>query len=175
MDENQSNLTPEEQAELHELLANLKQDQTQTSRSESIPWLALLGAALGSIPGILAWFGLGMLGVTWALVGAVIVIGVFFLYDKFGGETDNQYGIIGCVLICLIAVYLGVHLAWSGQLYQAINEDYHLMSFGECVTGLYNALDILEIRGKFVGAVLKGYLFAGLGAFGVFGKALKQR
>ena len=139
----------------------------------NVPWLALAGAFLGSIPGILVWLGIGMLGYTWAMVGAVIVIGVFFLYDKFGGEVDNQYGIIGCILICLLAVYLGEHLAWAGQFSKTLSDyDY---TFADCIFRLYELLDFSELKGKFIGSVLKGYLFAGLGAFGVFGKALTNR
>ena len=167
--ESRANMTPEEQQALDELLANMAKHNAEPKQTENVPWLAILGAALGAIPGIFAWFGIGMLGYTWSLVGAVIVMGVFFMYDKFGGEGDNQYGVIGCILICLIAVYLDVHLAWAGQFHKVLQEDGDI-TFAECVTRLYEFLDVLEIKGKFVFAVLKGYLFAGLGAFGIFSK-----
>ena len=163
--------TLEEQAELNEMLTRMNAPEQKST--ESIPWLALVGAAIGALPGILVWFGIGMIGYTWSLVGALIVIGVFFLYDKFGGETDNQFGVIGCVLICLIAVYLGVHLSWAGQLHKAVGAEYSI-SFGECVGKLYQYLNIMELKGEFFFSVLKGYLFAGLGAFGAFSKALKR-
>lgn len=172
----QHELTPEEQAELNEMLARLHEQDAGRSQShpsaQNIPWLALLGAALGAIPGILVWFGIGMLGYTWSLAGALIVIGVFFLYDKCGGDMDNLFGVIGCVLVCVIAVYLGTHLAWAGHLHKALAE--YDISFGECVGKLYEYLGMIELKGKFFFAVLKGYLFAGLGAFWAFSKAHRR-
>lgn len=138
----------------------------------NVPWKALLGAALGTIPGIFAWAGLGYLGVTWALVGLVIVFGAFWMYDKFGGESDNQYGVIGVVILCILAVYCGVHLSWSLQLYGALKDEGDI-SLSNCITRLFPVLDYLDLKGKYVLAVLKGYLFAALGAGGLIGRALQ--
>lgn len=53
----QHELTPEEQAELNEMLARLHEQDAGRSQSQpsaqNVPWLALLGAAFGAIPGFL--------------------------------------------------------------------------------------------------------------------------
>lgn len=178
---NQSNLTPEEQAELNELLRNMQQrDQQQKDEPifadhKSIPWLALLGAFLGTLPGIILWAIVGSFGITWSLIGAVIVAGAFLVYSKvcerIDGAEESLIGFIGCIVICVIAVYIGVHFAWAGMISSACKEEGYPLSLGECAARLYELLGIMEIRGKFVWAVVKGYLFSIAGVFGLMGKA----
>ena len=145
--------------------------------TKSIPWLPLIGAFIGSIPGILLWALLGSFGITASLVGALIVGGAFLAYgivcDLTGTPSDNVYGWIGCVIICLIAVYFGVHFAWAGMISNAMKEFDEEISVGKCAADLYTLLGQLEMRGKFVGAVFKGYLFSLIGAGAVFSKFSK--
>ncbi|MBQ8078751.1 MAG: hypothetical protein IJ236_02240, partial [Oscillospiraceae bacterium] len=107
-----------------------------------------------------------------ALVGLVIVFVAFWMYYKFCGESDNQYGVIGVVILCILAVYCGVHLSWSLQLYGALKDEGDI-SLSNCITRLFSVLDYLDLKGKYVLAVLKGYLFAALGAGGLIGRALQ--
>ncbi len=143
--------------------------------NKSIPWLALVGAFFGTIPGIIVWAIAGSFGVTWALLGALIVAGAFLAYVKVcehtNGSTESVPGLVGCIIICLIAVYIGVHFAWAGMIHNAVKDTDYALSLGECAARLYELLDLLELKGKFVGGVLKGYLFSALGAFGIFSKA----
>jgi len=184
MDDNQdfqmhSHMTPEQQAELDEMLRNIQQRDQQNdwifSDHTSIPWLALLGAFLGTIPGIIIWAVVGSLGVTWSLLGALIVAGAFFVYsracERIEGAAESLFGFIGCIVICIIAVYLGVHFAWAGMICKVFKEEGYPLSIGNCAARLYELLGIMEIRGKFVGAVCKGYLFSLAGVFGLAGKA----
>ena len=181
---NQSNLTPEEQAELNELLRNMQQrDQQQKDEPifadhKSIPWLALLSAFLGTIPGIIIWAIVGSFGITWSLIGALIVAGALLAYsfacERTGGEAfESLYGFIGVIVVCLIAVYLGVHFAWAGMISSVFKDEGYPLSFGECAARLYELLGIMEIRGKFFWAVIKGYLFSVAGAVWLIGKFKK--
>ena len=138
--------------------------------SNSVPWKGLLGALLGVIPGVFLWALLGSFGITWSLIGAVIVIGVVFLYTLFGGDIENKYGLIGCLIICLVGVYFGVHLAWSARLSHALNEAGLDYSMSKCAFNLFELLDMAEIKSKYFFAVLKGYLFAIGGGFGILAK-----
>ncbi|MBR3630394.1 MAG: hypothetical protein IKN55_07980 [Oscillospiraceae bacterium] len=100
----------------------------ETERND-IPWLGILGALIGTIPGVIVW---------------------------------------------AIAGTFGVHLAWAGQIHNALKDTEYALSLGECIARLYELLGLLELRGKFVGSVLKGYLFSALGGFGIFAKAAKS-
>ncbi|MCR4644381.1 MAG: hypothetical protein K5695_03100 [Oscillospiraceae bacterium] len=181
---NRSNLTPEQQAELSEMLRNMQQREQQQKDEpifadhKSIPVLALLAAFLGTIPGIIIWTIVGSFGITWSLVGALIVAGALLAYsfacDRTGGEAfESLFGFIGVIVVCLIAVYLGVHFAWAGMISKVMREEGYPLSFGECAARLYELLGIMEIRGKFVGAVLKGYLFSIIGGIGLLSKVKK--
>lgn len=138
--------------------------------SNSVPWKGLLGALIGVIPGVFLWALLGSFGITWAMIGALIVIGAVFLYTLFGGDTDNKYGLIGCLIICLAGVYFGVHLAWSARLSYALKQAGVDYSLSHCAFNLFELLDLAELKGKYFFAVLKGYLFAGAGGYGYFAK-----
>ena len=145
--------------------------------TNSVPWKGLLGALIGVIPGVFIWAVLGSFGVTWALIGALIVIGAVFLYGLFGGDLDNKYGLIGILIICALGVYFGVHLAWSARLSYALTKAGADYSLGQCAFNLFELLDLAELKGKYFFAVLKGYLFAFAGGFGYlakFGDLLKR-
>lgn len=180
--ESRANMTPEEQQALDELLANMAKNENASrsdgfSKDSQIPWLALVGAFLGCVPGIIIWAIAGSFGLTWSLLGALIVAGAFLAYTKVCDHTNadesNLYGLIGVLVICVIAVYLGVHFAWAGQLHNALKEYGYDLSLGECAARLYEFLGLLELRGKFVGAIFKGFAFSALGGFGLFAKAGK--
>lgn len=133
--------------------------------------LPAIGAVIGSIPGMLIWALLGSFGFTWALIGLIIVAGAFIGYGMFGGDTSSGQGLITCIVVVLIAVYCGAHLAWSMQLHSALKEYDVDVSLGDCIAHLHAFLGIMELRGKFIGSLLTDYLFAGLGAFGFFRRA----
>lgn len=135
-------------------------------------WRGLIGAIIGSIPGLVLWVIVGFFGVTWSLIGMLIVFGTFMGYEKLGGKPDSQSGIASCLLVMIVAVYLGVHLSWSMQLYSAlVNYGYEDVTRFMCVEHLHQFLSILDLNGKFIGAVVKGYFFAAVGGFGLIAKA----
>lgn len=136
--------------------------------------LPVLGAVIGSIPGMILWAIVGSLGVTWALLGLLIVAGAFIGYEKLGGDAATKQGLIACTAVILIAVYCGAHLAWSMQLHSALKEYDYDVSLSECVRHLHTFLGVLELRGKFIGSLLTDYLFAGIGALGLFGRASRR-
>lgn len=130
-------------------------------------WKPILGAVVGSIPGLILWTIAGYFGFTWALLGLAIVAGAFMGYEKMGGNVISKSGLITCVLVVLVAVYLGAHLSWAMRLHSALVEyDFNDISLSDCVRHLHAFLDILGMKGKFIGSLLVDYLFAALGAFG---------
>ena len=151
----------------------------EEEKNNSIPWLALGAAIVGTIPGIIIWTIVGSLGFTISLIGALIVAGAFLAYLKVctmtNGNAESAVGIIACIIICVIAVYVGVHFEWAGTFHNELKGTGYELSFGQCVSQLFDLLELAEVRGDYIGAVLKSYLFSAAGAFTIFSKAAKRR
>ncbi len=126
----------------------------------------ILGAVIGSIPGIALWVLLGYFGVTAAAVGALVALGIVIGYDKLGGTIDKA-GLIACGVIMILAIYAGVHLTWA----VVVNEV--LQDLTLSITQLYSILFITDLQFEFLKDLGLGYLFSLLGAFGTFVKAIR--
>lgn len=133
---------------------------------------SVLGAVIGSIPGILLWIILGYAGITASIVGFVIAFGIIFGYEKCGGWFDKT-GMIVCGIVLLLSIYIGEHMAWAVVLHDALKEYSNEISLGDCVKELHSMLDLLEMKTDFMFDLVKGYVFALLGAFGLIRKALR--
>lgn len=129
----------------------------------------IAGAVIGSLPGILLWVILGYLGFTAAIVGFVIAFGILFGYEKFGGAVDKSAFII-CAVVMILAVYAGEHMSWAVVVHSALKEYDDEITLGDCASNLFSILDLAELKGEFIGSLVKGYLFAFLGAFGLIKK-----
>ncbi|MBR0483632.1 MAG: hypothetical protein IJJ69_02505 [Oscillospiraceae bacterium] len=132
----------------------------------------IAGAVIGSLPGVFLWIILGYLGFTAAIVGFVIAFGILFGYTKFGGNMDTS-AIIICTVVMLIAVYAGEHISWAMVVHSALKEYDTEITLGNCTSHLFSILDLAELKGEFIGSLVKGYLFAFLGAFGLIKKAAR--
>lgn len=128
----------------------------------------ILGAVIGSIPGMILWTIAGYFGITWALLGLLIVAGTLIGYEKMGGSVVSLAGLITCAAVILITVYLGAHLSWSMLLHKAYAEAGYDNSTIDCIFYLHHFLDIAELKGDFIRSLLTDYLFAGIGAWGLF-------
>lgn len=134
----------------------------------------VLGAIIGSIPGLILWIIVGCLGYKVALLGLLIGAGIIFGYEKMGGYVVSAAGVITCIAVMIVTVYLGAHFVWAISLKSALSElDVDNISLGFCVTHLYSFLDLTGLRLRFVIDLLLDYVFAGIGAFGLLRKAFK--
>ena len=133
----------------------------------------ILGAVIGSIPGILLWILLGYIGYTSAIVGFVMAIGIIFGFVKMGGDLMSGAGIAVCVVVLLIAIYVGEHMSWAVSLSKELKEIDEAYTAGFCASHLYDLLELGEIKGSFFLSLGQGYLFGILGAFGTFKKVLR--
>ncbi len=120
----------------------------------------LLGAVLGSIPGLALWVILGYFNIFSAYAGLVIAFGIMIGYSKLGGDVTAA-GVVLCIAVLLVTIYLGVHLSWSAQIYEW-QPDLQMAVFG-----LYDWLHKRGLVGSFFGDLGMGYLFGILGAVGV--------
>ncbi len=126
----------------------------------------ILGAVIGSIPGIALWVLLGYFGYTAAIVGAVVALGILFGYVKLGGTLDKQ-GLIACIVVMLLAIYAGVHLTWAVVLNQIVQ------NLSASIIQLYQILAITEMGSEFLKDLGLGYLFSLLGAASLIAKAFR--
>lgn len=126
----------------------------------------ILGAVLGSVPGIILWIIVGYFGYTAAIVGMVVAFGIVIGYDKFGGPAGNA-GLITCILVMVLAIYLGVHLTWSVSL-MSIHPN--LM---KTIFSLYSYLWKYNILLDFFKSLGLGYVFGLIGAVSVISKAVR--
>ncbi len=123
----------------------------------------ILGAIIGSLPGVILWVILGYFGFTAAIVGFVIAAGIIIGYGKGNGPL-NTAGLVSCVVIMIVAVYLGVHLSWSAVFFE------WNPNLIDSVFGLYRHLALRDLAMDFAKSLGMGYLFAFLGGAGMLGK-----
>jgi hypothetical protein len=62
-----------------------------------------LGAAIGTIPGILLAMGLYYAGFIAGIAGLLIISGAMFMYERFAGKLTKT-GIIICIILTLLAI-----------------------------------------------------------------------
>ncbi|MDE5737964.1 MAG: hypothetical protein K2H93_06340 [Oscillospiraceae bacterium] len=132
----------------------------------------ILGAVIGSIPGILLWILLGYIGFTASIVGFVIAFGILFGYNLLCSDIDKT-GMIICIIVLLIAIYIGEHMTWSIVVYKSLKEYSEEITLGDCIKNLSSILKLIEMKGDFIFSVVKGYLFGLLGAFSAVKKLLR--
>ena len=136
----------------------------------------ILGAVIGCIPGLIVWTIAGYFGFKWALLGLLIGAGIFFGYEKMGGYVASAAGIITCLAVMIIAVYIGAHFIWAISLKSALAELGlgKEATLGYCIKNLYPFLELVGMKGRFFLDLLLDYLFAGIGAFGLIRKAFRS-
>lgn len=135
----------------------------------------ILGAVIGCIPGMIIWVIAGYFGFNIALIGLLIAAGIFFGYDKLGGYSATVQGVVTCIVIMLIMIYLGAHLVWSMQLKSALMSELNIdLSLGDCIIHLYDFMKSLDVTKDFIIQLFLYYLFAGIGAFGLIRRAIRR-
>ena len=78
----------------------------------------VIGALIGSIPGIIIWILIGRFGIIASLSGAILAGGVFMGY-KFTQKNEvlsKRTGIIICVLVIIFAIHISQKISWCMQL-----------------------------------------------------------
>lgn len=135
----------------------------------------ILGAVIGSIPGLILWIIAGYFGYKIALLGLLIAGGIFFGYEKMGGYVSSVGGLIICIVVTIITVYLGAHIVWSMYLKAAFAQIPYIseVPLSYCIAHLYGFLELTDMKGSFFLDLFLDYLFAGIGAFGIIRKAAK--
>ncbi len=78
----------------------------------------VIGALIGSIPGIIIWILIGRFGIIASLSGAILAGGVVMGY-KFTQKNEvlsKRTGIIICVLVIIFAIHISQKISWCMHL-----------------------------------------------------------
>jgi len=149
------------------------------SSQGSMP-MAVLGAVIGSIPGIVLWIILGQIGFIAAIAGAVIAGGTIMGYTKIGKREiiGDKAGKIICVIIVIVAIYASIHIDTTFSVLREVKNDamwklkfcltYHEkdVTFSTVSKHLYKVCEPNALKINFA----VGYGLGILGAFGVLRK-----
>ena len=133
-------------------------------------FLGIVGALIGAIPGAILIILLGTLGYAACVSGAVLFLGVFYLYRMLSGSVNNFNKIDWTIVIgvCVIGVFLSVKASYALKISTILGT-----SFGDAFSNLSEILTLAEIKGKFIVSLLITYLSAFVGATKTLGASLK--
>ena len=155
------------------LINNVKAEEEEFKNSESNAGKGLLGSVIFGLVSAIPWAVVYALGwfVGWlgALIGAAIVKG----YTMFGGKVKKSVIPIMALLVIICVVFAqflgdGIQLAYyisNGTLYGEWSDIPEYMSL------LFEDSHYIK---TFVGNILIGILFAGLGGWGIFKTLIKN-
>ena len=133
-------------------------------------FLGIVGALIGAIPGVILIILLGTLGYAACVSGAVLFLGVFYLYRMLSGSVNNFDKIDWTIVIgvCVIGVFLSVKASYALKISTILGT-----SFGDAFSNLSEIMTLAEIKGKFIISLIITYLSAFVGATKTLGASLK--
>ena len=116
----------------------------------------IIGALLGSIPGVLLWIILGQIGYIAGIAGWMMIIGARFGYRKFAGGID-KLGSVLSFIIALIMPIISEYLGLAVTVYRTFHEEYAL-TVGDAFRSLPYFLEESEVMGSIAGSLAIGYI-----------------
>ncbi|MBQ8514813.1 MAG: hypothetical protein IJ496_05390 [Ruminococcus sp.] len=150
-----------------QLIYTMQNQEQAAAEQKSKAGKGLLGAVLFGVAAAIPWAIVYALGYFVAWLGALIGMAVVKGYDKFGGIVKKSTIAIFAVLIVLLVIF--------AQLLGDVFQIGYLILQGEVwgsLADIPSYLNMLfadsEYISGFVGNILIGILFAGLGVFGIF-------
>jgi len=142
--------------------------QNSTSENDNI-LLGVIGAILGSIPGLLVWLLLSKLGVIAAISGIILISGTLLGYKLFAKQIST-FGFIFCIVLVLFMVYFATKLSWCIEIYSECKD---FLTFKECFSEFSLLLKSADCTGSFIKDILMGYLITAISAGAAFKKLLR--
>jgi hypothetical protein len=117
------------------IIAQMQQSIEEMEQKEERVFVGTLGAALGTIPGILLAMLLYYLGFIAGIAGLLIVSGSLYLYERFAGKLTKKGVIIAVIFTILAIVVVQPMLSYSIELFTE-NEFYRTYPY------IYSLIDI---------------------------------
>lgn len=148
---------------------NAAYQYTQPRKKERV-LLGLIGAVIGTVPGIIVWVIIGQLGFVASISGALIALGAFYGYELLGKGT-SIIGVILSGITILAAVFAAI----------CLNYIVDIMKYYQ--TSLTDSIELLKImvrslddfRPEFIKATALGYLFALIGSARIISRKFSAR
>ena len=134
--------------------------------------MGTIGAILGALVGAALIALLAKIGYVASISGVVMAFLSLFLYDKFAGKLSKK-GIIICVVIMIVTVFLTEWLIWSYAYYKELATIYDV-SFGDVFKKLFSILKFAKKTGDFVKDIAMLYFFTALGAIPTISKTAQS-
>lgn len=157
----------------HNTISHLEETKAKIQEKKGNLLTGTVGALLGSLIGAVVWVLVYSLGYVAAICGIAMAVCVIKGFELFGGKL-NKVGITVTILITIAMVYISTYFGFSIDVYK-YSKDYMNTGF----------LDVLRFTGKaiklerdialaFYESLIKGYVFAAIGAASTFYSAYQQ-
>lgn len=122
-----------------------------------------VGAVVGAVPGILLWIILGKLGYIAVVCGILLAFGSAYGYNLMTkkGSLSPTVGIIICLGIVIVAVFMAEKIVWCWELTDAFNEQIPLWKaeIDSIIAGYGDTMSALEVQTLFDELMLEEYGF----------------
>ena len=133
-----------------------------SAQKQSYPLLpGLVGALLGSIPGILAWIILGQVGFIAGICGWLMIRGAIFGYTKLAGGIDRR----GEILATIVALFMPIvseYLGLAVSVYRNFHDSYGV-TVGEAIQTVPLYLAEPEVLQGIIFSLIIGYVLIAVG------------
>lgn len=134
--------------------------------------LGTVGALIGALISMGVYLLLGRLGVIAAIAGFVAFIAIFGGY-YFLAKDISKVGIIICVVILILTVYVSNRLDWaisiSGEL-KKYGSDYDEFTVSYCYKNISAILALADAKGRYILNLVLSYVFTVVGGFSALKK-----
>lgn len=116
-----------------------------------------IGALLGSLIGVALWVLIAKLGFISAIAGLVMTFCSLLGYMKLGGGLIKK-GVIICIIINIIMVYMATRLSWSLIIYDEFKDREFRVSFINIFKNLHKIIKLTDTKFHFYKDLVIGYL-----------------
>lgn len=141
---------------------NYKKEKYNKSKENIL--LGIIGAIIGTIPGILLWILFGFIGIEPGIAGIAITMGAAVFYKKFAHNIKLP-GIIISAGIGLFMVLVAHEINCAIYIYNLYKSDYVIRLFDAYKAIPYYLKTVTEFHKIFNNGLLTGYLLSIIGVF----------
>ena len=142
-----------------------KVESSKKSKQNTI--LGIIGALIGTIPGILSWFFLGFLNIENGLAAIIIAIGASLGF-KWLGKNMKTSGMIISVAIALITIFVAHELNCTYYIYKLYKQDYMISLWDAYKSIPYYLNTISDFKKMFINQLISGYILSIAGIFSAY-------
>ena len=145
--------------------AKFKVESSKKSKQNTI--LGIIGALIGTIPGILSWFFLGFLNIENGLAAIIIAIGASLGF-KWLGKNMKTSGMIISIAIALLTIFVAHELNCTYYIYKLYKQDYMISLWDAYKSIPYYLNTISDFKKMFINQLISGYILSIAGIFSAY-------